>query len=253
MRRILALMIEEFPMVDAPLRVLIVEDDPMVMRLNVEYLNRLDNISLVAQCSDAPSALDVLEHEEVDVVLLDVYLRNRSGLDILRHLQRTGRDVDVVLITAANEVDTVRAARRLGVRDYLVKPFEFERFQIAVEACRQARHTLKHVSEYATQRDLDHLFQPIKANKPVGSDGLPKGLTAPSLAQIARAILALEEDTFTTESLIPATGMSRVSIRKYLKYLTERGVLGESFHYGQVGRPSFTYRCLDQNELAELV
>lgn len=242
-------------MADVPLRVLIVEDDPMVMRLNVEYLNRLDNVSLVAQCNDVPSSLDVLEHEQVDVVLLDVYLRNRSGLEIVRHLQRGGHDTDVILITAASEMDTVRDARRLGVRDYLIKPFEFERFQVAVETCRRARHALKHISEQASQHDLDHLFQPARPIKParsMGSDGLPKGLTAPSLTQIARAILALELESFTTESLIPTTGMSRVSVRKYLKYLAERGVLGESFHYGQVGRPSFTYRCLDLEGLRAL-
>ncbi|GAB3337280.1 response regulator [Chromohalobacter beijerinckii] len=231
-------------MSDTPLQVLIVEDDPMVMRLNVEYLNRLDDVALVAQCGDVPGALDVLERDAVDVILLDVYLRGRNGLEIIRYLQRLGRDIDVILITAASETETVRAARRLGVRDYLVKPFEFERFKVAVDACRRVRATLEHLPEQADQRDLDRLFQPARPRQ-TRSDGLPKGLTTPSLAQIAQAILSLDEETFTTESLIPATGMSRVSVRKYLKYLTEHGYLGESFHYGQVGRPSFTYRCLD--------
>ena len=232
-------------MSDTPLHVLIVEDDPMVMRLIVEYLNRLDDVTLVAQCGDVPGALDVLERDDVDVILLDVYLRGRNGLEIVRYLQRLGRDIDVILITAASETETVRTARRLGVRDYLVKPFEFERFKAAVEACRRVRATLAHLPEQADQRDLDRLFQPARPRQATRGDGLPKGLTAPSLAQIAQAILALDDETFTTESLMPATGMSRVSVRKYLKHLTERGVLGESFHYGQVGRPSFTYRCLD--------
>ena len=85
----------------AAMRVLIVEDDPMVMRLNVEYLARLDGVQLVGQCESVPAALQVLEREAVDLLLLDVYLRNRSGLEVLRYLRAEDRNTDAVLITAA--------------------------------------------------------------------------------------------------------------------------------------------------------
>lgn len=234
------------------MRVLIVEDDPMVMRLNVEYLNRLDDMRLVAQCDGVAAALDVLEREAVDLVLLDVYLRNRSGLEVVRYLQRNGRDVEVVLITAAAETATVRTARRLGVSDYLVKPFTFERFRDALLACRQARDALAELPGEVAQQDIDRLFQPAQPPAPRRAGDLPKGLTVPTLARVASAILALDDDAFTTEALLPATGMSRVSVRKYLKYLTDIELLDESFHYGQVGRPSFTYRCLDRRMLGSL-
>lgn len=234
------------------MRVLIVEDDPMVMRLNVEYLNRLDDMRLVAQCESVPAALEVLEREDVDLVLLDVYLRNRSGLEVARYLQRSGRDVGVVLITAASELDTVRAAWRLGVSDYLVKPFAFERFRDAVLACRQARDALAALPGAVAQRDIDRLFQPAVPATPRRPGDLPKGLTLPTLARVASAILALDGEAFSTEALLPDTAMSRVSVRKYLKYLAEVELLDESFHYGQVGRPSFTYRCLDRGALQAL-
>ncbi|EPC02793.1 chemotaxis protein CheY [Litchfieldella anticariensis FP35 = DSM 16096] len=235
-----------------PVRVLIVEDDPMVMRFNLEYLNRLDDVTLAAQCLDVPSALEVLDRQPVDLVLLDVYLRERSGLEVVRWLRRQGRDVDVILITAASEVETVRTAHQLGVRDFLVKPFEFERFRDAVQACVTARRSLERLPERVAQRDLDRLFKPPSGEVPRRPDGLPKGLTAPTLAQVVAAILALDNDGFSTETLVPATGMSRVSLRKYLKFLAQEGLLEESFHYGQVGRPSFSYRCLDREGLAEL-
>ena len=100
------------------LRVLIVEDDPMVMRLNVDYLARLDGIELVGQCASVPAVLELLADETVDLLLLDVYLRNRSGLEVLRYLRAEDRNTDAVLITAASEIETVRAAQRLGARDY---------------------------------------------------------------------------------------------------------------------------------------
>lgn len=229
------------------IRVLIVEDDPMVMRLNLEYLSRLDGVTLAAQCADVSSALDVLAQQPVELLLLDVYLRERSGLEIVRLLQRQGRDTDVILITAASEVETVRAARKLGVRDFLIKPFEFERFRDAVQACVDARRSFHHLPEQLVQRDIDRLFKPaVNEAPPRRPDGLPKGLTVPTLRQVAVAVLAQGDQRFATEALIPATGMSRVSLRKYLKYLAEQGVLEEAFHYGQVGRPSFSYRCLDR-------
>ncbi|MFC3607499.1 response regulator [Stutzerimonas tarimensis] len=234
------------------MRVLIVEDDPMVMRLNVEYLGRLDRMQLVARCDSVPAALDVLAREPVDLVLLDVYLRNRSGLEVLRHLRERALDVDVVLITAASEITTVRATQQLGARDYLVKPFTFERFRDALETCRLARQALARLPEQLGQGEIDRLFGPAVDAEPRRPGDLPKGLTVPSLAQVARAILTLEGDAFTSETLIPTTGLSRVSVRKYLKHLTDSGMLSESFHYGQIGRPSFTYRCRDRQALVGL-
>jgi len=237
----------------AAMRVLIVEDDPMVMRLNVDYLARLEGVELVGQCESVPAALELLEREAVDLLLLDVYLRNRSGLEVLRHLRAQDRNTDAVLITAASEIETVRAAQRLGARDYLVKPFSFERFRDAVEACRRAREALSRLPDQLGQGDIDRLFSQTPATDLRRPGDLPKGLTPASLAQVVQAILALDEDSFTSETLLPATGMSRVSVRKYLKHLSDAQLLEESFHYGQIGRPSFRYRCLDRAALRRLV
>ncbi|WP_313450576.1 response regulator [Stutzerimonas kunmingensis] len=237
----------------AAMRVLIVEDDPMVMRLNVDYLARLEGVELVGQCESVPAALELLEREAVDLLLLDVYLRNRSGLEVLRHLRVQDRNTDAVLITAASEIETVRAAQRLGARDYLVKPFSFERFRDAVEACRRARDALSRLPDQLGQGDIDRLFSQAPATDLRRPGDLPKGLTPASLAQVAQAILALDEDGFTSETLLSATGMSRVSVRKYLKHLSDAQLLEESFHYGQIGRPSFRYRCLDRAALLRLV
>jgi two-component system CitB family response regulator/CitB family two-component system response regulator MalR len=234
------------------MRVLIVEDDPMVMRLNVDYLARLDGIELVGQCESVPAALEMLECEPVDLLLLDVYLRNRSGLEVLRHLRAQDRNTDAVLITAASEIETVRAAQRLGARDYLVKPFSFERFRDAIEACRRARESLSRLPDQLGQGDIDRLFSQPAAVEVRRPGDLPKGLTPASLAQVAQAILALEDESFTSETLLSATGMSRVSVRKYLKHLNDMQLLEESFHYGQIGRPSFRYRCLDRVALQRL-
>lgn len=235
------------------MRVLVVEDDPMVMRLNVEFLNRIEGLELVAQCEDLPTARDVLGRESVDLLLLDVYLREQNGLTLVRELRRQARDVQIVLITAASEGETIREAKHLGVGDYLVKPFDFARFREALERCLDIQRHLSALPARAHQHDVDALFRRnAGAGPPARPGDLPKGLTTNSLAQVARAASTHEGDVFTTETLSDDTGMSRVSVRKYLKHLVDRGLLEESFHYGQIGRPSFTYRCLDPEGLARL-
>lgn len=235
------------------MRVLVVEDDPMVMRLNVEFLNRLDGLSLVAQCEDLPAAREILARESVDLLLLDVYLREHNGLSLVRDLRRQARDIQIVLITAASEMETVREAKHLGVSDYLVKPFEFERFRDALSRCLDTHQRLSRLPARAHQRDLDALFRrETSVGQPTRPGDLPKGLTTNSLSQVARAAAEQGATPFTTEALSEDTGMSRVSVRKYLKHLVDRGILEESFHYGQIGRPSFTYRCLDGDALAQL-
>ncbi|RKR06741.1 two-component system CitB family response regulator [Kushneria sinocarnis] len=235
------------------MRVLIVEDDPMVMKLNIDYLARLDGMQLAGRCSDVTTARVVLEREPVDVVLLDIYLGPRSGLELVSWLRERELEVEIVLITAASEPETVREARRLGVTDYLVKPFEFRRFREALETCRQRRRTLEELSGEVDQRSLDALFRAEGSAASGRSGGLPKGLTLHTLRQVVAAILSLESDEFSTETLAETAGMSRVSIRKYLKYLAGRSLLSESFAYGQVGRPSFAYRRLDPEALRQLL
>ncbi|MFC7414294.1 response regulator [Larsenimonas suaedae] len=233
------------------MRVMIVEDDPMVMKLNMEYLARVEHMTLAARCCDLTTARVVLEREAIDIVLLDVYLGSRNGLELLRELKTRANPPEVILITAASELDTVREARRLGVSDYLVKPFEFKRFREALLSTRCQRDTLSQASDPLDQHRLDTLFRAPR-QEPRRPSGLPKGLTHHSLVQVIDAIVALSDETFSTEDVAQSTSMSRVSVRKYLKYLSSRKVLDEAFIYGQIGRPSFTYTCLDHGQLEQL-
>ncbi|RJS95250.1 response regulator [Salinisphaera sp. Q1T1-3] len=232
------------------MNVLIVEDDPMVSRLNAQYLARLRDTRLVGQCRDAVSALARLRADTVDLVLLDVYLGRRSGLEIAEWLAANRPGVDIILITAASELETVQSARRLGVSDYLVKPFAFERFAEAVDTVTRRRRALARLHGPADQQALDAVFraQPRSA----AADDLPKGLTAPTLARVVGSIIAHDAMRFSTDEIAEAAGMSRVSLRKYLRHLVSRGLLSEEFAYGAVGRPAFVYRCLDSEALHAL-
>ena len=118
-------------------RVVIVEDDPMVSLINRTYVERDPRFQVVQTFQDGRAALDWLEQNPVDLAVLDVYMPLFTGVELLRELRRRGVDVDAVMVTAANDRQTVDALLKMGVVDYLVKPFTAERFQRALETfCR---------------------------------------------------------------------------------------------------------------------
>ena len=131
-------------------KVLIVEDDPMVSLINEQYVNRNKAFRVVKKCKDGKSALEYLENNDVDLIVLDVYMPLMDGFETLRQIRKNKKSVDIIMVTAANDRASLEEALHLGVVDYLVKPFTYDRFRIALD---------KYVSQVAALKDLDTLNQ----------------------------------------------------------------------------------------------
>ena len=131
-------------------RVLIVEDDPMVSMINEQYVNRNKAFRVVEKCKDGKSALEYLENNDVDLIILDVYMPLMDGFETLRQIRKNKKSVDIIMVTAANDRASLEEALHLGVVDYLVKPFTYDRFRIALD---------KYVSHLSALKDLDTLNQ----------------------------------------------------------------------------------------------
>jgi two-component system LytT family response regulator len=113
-----------------PLRVIVVDDEPLA-RSGVADLVRKDaGLTVVAECADGRSALQAIETQEPDLVLLDVQMPELDGFEVLRRLDPARRPA-VIFITAFDEF----AVRAFDVHalDYLVKPFDDARFTEALE------------------------------------------------------------------------------------------------------------------------
>lgn len=229
------------------IRVLIVEDDPMVAEFNKRYLDRLTGFSLAGIVPNVKAAIELLEQQKVDLILLDVYMPNQNGLELLKYLREHDRPIDTILITAASEVDKIQTALRYGASDYLIKPFEFDRFSQALEKYKEKFHFF-HSSQNARQYELD---EKVLATPPKSLDGpsqtLPKGVTKSTLLSVFDVIEAKGNTPFSTEDIAEETNISRVSIRKYLKFLADIDVLEETMTYG-VGRPVYLYTYKKENE-----
>ncbi|MBM7587277.1 response regulator of citrate/malate metabolism [Bacillus pakistanensis] len=222
------------------IRVLIVEDDPMVAEFNKRYLEEIEHFTLIGVAHSVHDALEYIGKEEVDLILLDVYMPGKNGLELLTYIREQDKNIDVILITAASDAGKIQTALRYGVVDYLIKPFEFERFHHALSSYRE-KHLFLTQQRHVQQKDLDQLILRKKQNTPpMSGKPLPKGLTRSTLNIVVNAINEKGKASFSTDNIAEKTSISRVSIGKYLKFLKDIEVLEETTTYG-LGRPVSLY------------
>nr|WP_223635574.1 response regulator [uncultured Planococcus sp.] len=230
------------------IKVMIIEDDPMVAVLNRQYVERVEGFTVIGHAADTAEAHALLAKEEVDLLLLDIHMPGMNGLDFLRQLREEKKDLDVILITAASKISQIQQALRLGAVDYLIKPFEFSRFQ---EALLQYQNHYYGIGDRnkVDQQELDRMFrkkrETVQETSSFGT--VPKGLTKTTLKKIIEVIMQIKADSFSTEDIAEISRISRVSVRKYLKFLTEIGYLEENLVYG-IGRPIYRYLIKNSNQ-----
>ncbi|MGY4688817.1 response regulator [Salibacterium sp. K-3] len=229
------------------IRILIVEDDPMVAKFNRMYAEKVEGFETAGVVENVDQAWTFLAQQEVDLILLDVYMEQTSGLDMLRDLRKNDTPVDVIVITAADDNKSVQTALRYGAVDYLIKPFEFERLQEALRRYHRQQKMMQQENQ-VSQKDLDPFLLHDSEHSAVAAE-LPKGLTSLTLSRITEAVLAVSSP-FTAADIAEAAGISQVSVRKYLHFLAERGFMEADIRYQSAGRPIHQYQVSpDQLEM----
>lgn len=224
------------------LRVLVVEDDPRIADLHRRFAEKVPGYEVVGLASDYADAREQALVLEPDLILLDLYLPSGSGLDLLQELRADGRQVDVILLTAARETATLQAALRGGVFDYIIKPIVFKRFEEALGEFRAYRERLEAGAELQ-QEEVDRLLRTAggTGSAAPGAADMPKGIDPLTLNKVRDAFAAADADGFSAEALGARLGMSRSTARRYLEYLVSAGFLSADVSYGTVGRPERRY------------
>jgi response regulator of citrate/malate metabolism len=222
--------------------VLIVDDDFMVARVHAGFVAALDGFAVVGTASTGAQALEQATRLRPDLVLLDVYLPDMTGLEVLRRLRAAGSPVDVVVISAARDVETIRSALHGGVLHYLVKPFDRATFEARLRDYAALREDLGELGE-ARQADVDRVFGHSRGTSepPVPT---PKGI-APETLQVVRDALAdAGPEGLSATQCSERTGLARVSARRYLEQLVTQQEADVRQRYGTAGRPErrFTLR-----------
>ncbi|TDE11772.1 response regulator [Jiangella asiatica] len=228
-----------------PVRTLVVDDDFAVAAIHRGFVEAVPGFTVVGEVHLGADALRAVDELEPDLVLLDIYLPDISGIEFLTRLRaRSAPAVDVIAITAARELGTVRAAMAGGVVDYLVKPFTLDVFTDRMNTYLTRREEFRRTAARAAgggldQDQVDALLRPGPAG--AAAARLPKGLSERTLQLVASALAEAGRDLSAAE-LAERVGLSRISARRYLEHLAASGRATVAPRYGGAGRPEHRYR-----------
>ena len=210
----------------------------MAVSVHRQFVERIPGFEVVGEATTAREAQAAVLQLAPELVLLDIYLPDENGIDLIRHLRaiRSPR-VDVIAITSAKDVEVLRDAMQLGVVHYIVKPFTFATFRERLESYRAARQRLDQM-QHAEQRDIDRLYGLLRTS---GEASLPKGISPPTLTLVA-TLLRDSEAALSTAELAARAGLSQGVARRYLRFLADSGAVDYTLRYGAAGRPEHLYR-----------
>ncbi|GJM31246.1 MAG: DNA-binding response regulator [Saprospiraceae bacterium] len=138
---------------NAPLKCLIVEDEPLAAEVLEDYIREVPFLELKGTCTDAIYALEALQNQPIDVIFLDIHLPKLKGLDFLRTLSNAPQ---VILTTAYYQY--ALESYELAVVDYLLKPIEFSRFLKAVNKLKRNIPSPVQTSAPTTTARAFHFF-----------------------------------------------------------------------------------------------
>lgn len=221
------------------LRTLIVEDDFAVAHVTRGFVERHPHYEVVSVAPTGVEALRTIDDLSPDVMLLDVYLPDMSGIDVLRRLRASTAHVEVIAVTAARDLDTVRRARAHGVHHYVVKPFPMQTLH---ERLDDVWRVLARDAEFTDTGELDQVtVDALMRRDAIALAGQRKGVSRVTLQRVAETMERQHGDVSASE-LAQSLGMSRVSARRYLERLVESGLAASSPTYGGIGRPELRYR-----------
>ncbi len=220
------------------IRVLVVEDEPVAAEAHRAYVDRTPGFATAAVAGTGAAALDALARQPVDLVLLAMNLPDGHGIDLCRRIRGARAQVDVLAVTSARELATVRAAAAHGVVGYLLKPFTYPALRDRLAAYAEYHARLHAGGDAAGQDDVDRVLGGVRPSRPAP---LPKGMGRETLDAVVAAVRAAHEGLSAAQTA-ELIGASRITARRYLEYLADTGLVDRAPRYGGAGRPELEYR-----------
>jgi response regulator of citrate/malate metabolism len=221
--------------------VLIVEDERAAATALLDYVQRTPGFAVAGHARTGAEALRRLAVDHVDLVLLDIYLPDMSGLEVLRRARAAGWTVDVIAVTVARDLAVLQASLSLGVVQYLLKPFTFATVWQKLERYSSYRTALTEQEIVVAQQEIDSILNTLRDDR----GALPKGVIRESLHAVVAALKQMEgEKGLSAVEAARVLGASRITARRYLEYLVRSGLVSRYPRYGSAGRPEVEYRLI---------
>jgi response regulator of citrate/malate metabolism len=222
------------------INVVIIEDDPMVSMITEKIINSVMEFKVIKTFKDGEKAIKFLESGNIELVILDMYLPNINGLEILEKIRNKKIRVEVIFLTASNNTAEIERAFKLGAIDYLIKPFNYERLKASLGRYLDKKSNISG-EEVLDQSEVDRLFLRNESKK---NNNSVKGISDKTLNKIINLLLEDPKKEWSSKEISDILNTSTVTVKKYLDYLMEQGRVENSIYYGSIGRPEYKYKVI---------
>ncbi|MGX9133516.1 response regulator [Rummeliibacillus sp. JY-2-4R] len=222
------------------IEVLIIEDDTRIAKIHQRFIEKLSGFKVIGCASTGEEASDWLSVFSPNLVLLDVYLPDTLGTNILELIHEQKPETDIIFITAASESQIVKKAYKKGVIDYILKPVTFERFKESLESYK-AKFQLLMTDGNLNEDTIQTIWNRSTTSDSTSKDtSLPKGIDSITKNKVLEYLVTAENGV-TAEILGKEIGVSRSTARRYLEYIISIDLGYTELIYGTVGRPERRY------------
>lgn len=220
------------------IEVLIVEDDVRIAKIHEKFLKQVGGYKTIGMAHSIEEAKMWLETLQPDLLLLDIYFPDGLGVTIIDYVKDQKMNTDIILITAAAEVEIVKKAYSSGVADFLLKPITLQKFQESLTKYKEKKAILKSNSHLKSEQ-IQKLWNHYTAQDE-DREKNPKGIDSITKNKIIDFVMSYEGG-ITAEKLGTELGISRTTARRYLEHLMEEKIIHVEHIYGSVGRPERRY------------
>lgn len=220
------------------IKVVIAEDDYRIGGIHEKFLSKVEGFQVIGTALNGEETLKLLTENEVDLLLLDIYMPDILGSDVMAEIRKRNLKVDIIIISAATEKDIVEQVIRYGAIDYILKPVEMQRFIATLERYKEMRKNLN--NNMINQELLDNYFGFFDEEETAFSE-TPKGIDPITLEKVKKTISQINNEGITAEAMGERIGVTRTTARRYLEYLISQDRVKAELNYGTVGRPERRY------------
>ncbi|MER2106476.1 MAG: response regulator [Solibacillus sp.] len=233
----------------ADIRVLLVEDDPMVREVNRQFIERVAGFQVIDMANNGVTGIEKVKQMRPDLIIMDIFMPEQDGIETLRQIRQQKLNVDCISVTAANDVQTIQEILHLGVFDYIMKPFTFERMEHTLKKYLTFKANMQ-MKEAVTQEELDAMIGQKRQEKKMLEEQstlaqeLPKGFNKATLDKVLQ-YLKRERKYASADDVAAGIGVARVTARRYLDYMEKNKLIKVDVQYGSVGRPINQYYLED--------
>ncbi|WP_186278080.1 response regulator [Gilliamella apicola] len=223
------------------IKVLIVEDEPILAELNAEFIQRDTKVEVIGIAATLEEAKVMVEKLKPTLILLDNYLPDGKGIELFEYIINNNLDCYVIFITAASDMDTCSKAIRFGAFDYLIKPVSYQRLKHSLERFELFLYR-QSLQKHVNQRRIDELFN-LQTKDFVDINRHSKGIEEITLQKVKDLFMQTNEPQ-TVDQIVEKANISKTTARRYLEYCVQTKLLTVELNHGKIGRPERLYKRL---------